>query len=85
MVLKLLLIVFHSPKSEVLRTILKNSKIRGFAPTAKTPKSEVLRGFKIITNSISFSKIGRFCVLYSETPKSEVLRLLQKLQIGGSA
>ena len=38
--------MFDTPKSEVLRTLRKNSKIGGFAPTAKTPKSEVLRSFK---------------------------------------
>ena len=44
--------MFNTPKSEVLRTIRKNSKIGGFAPTAKTPKSEVLRSFKNIINNI---------------------------------
>ena len=41
-VLKILVIIFNTPKSEVLRTIRKNSKNGGFAPTAKTPKSEGL-------------------------------------------
>ena len=39
------------PKSEFLRTIRKNSKIGGFAPTAKTPKSEFLRSFENISNN----------------------------------
>ena len=51
-VLKILVIIFNTPKLEVLRTIRKNSKNRGFAPTAKTPKSEVLRSFKNISNNI---------------------------------
>ena len=51
-VLKILVITFNTPKSEVLRTIRKNSKIGGFAPTTKTPKSEVLRSFKNISNNI---------------------------------
>ena len=45
-VLKILEVIFNTPKSEFLRTIRKNSKIGGFAPTAKTQKSEVLRSFK---------------------------------------
>ena len=56
-VLKTLLIIFNTPKSEVLRIIRKNSKTGGFAPTAKTPKSEVLRSFKNIINNIQYSKI----------------------------
>ena len=40
-VLKILVITFNTPKSEFLRTIRKNSKLGGFEPTAKTPKSEV--------------------------------------------
>ena len=40
------------PKSEVLRTMRKNSKIGGFVPTVKTPKSEVLRSLKNISNNI---------------------------------
>ena len=38
----------YTPKSEVLRTICKNSKIGGFASTANTPKSEILRSFEDI-------------------------------------
>ena len=79
-VLKILLILFNTPKSEVLRTIRKNSKIGGFAPTAKTPKSEVLRSFKNIINNISYSKIGGSAYYTQKTPKSEVLRPPQKLQ-----
>ena len=71
--------MFNTPKSEVLRTIRKNSKIGGFAPTAKTPKSEVLRSFKNISNNLILQN-RRFCVLYAKTPKSEVLRPPQKLQ-----
>ena len=51
-VLKILLIIFNTPKLEVLRTIHKNYKIAGFAPTTKAPKSEVLRSFKNIVNNI---------------------------------
>ena len=54
----LFLILFNTPKYEVLRIIRKNSKIGGFAQTAKTPKSEVLRSFKNIINNIQYSKIG---------------------------
>ena len=34
-VLKMLLIIFNTPKSEVLRILHINSKIGGFAPTAR--------------------------------------------------
>ena len=51
-VLKILVIIFNTPKSEILRTIRKNSKNGGFAPTAKTPKLEVLRSFRNISNNV---------------------------------
>ena len=56
--MKILLLIFNTPKSEVLRILRNNSKIGGFAPTAKTPKLEGLRSFKNIINNIEYSKIG---------------------------
>ena len=43
---KKIMMIFNSRKSDLLRNICKNSKITGFASTAKTLKSEVLRSFK---------------------------------------
>ena len=72
-VVKTLFIILNTPKSEVLRILPKNSKIGGFAPTAKTPKSD---------------KCRRGCVVVKillNTPKSEVLRILREnSKIGGS-
>ena len=69
--------VFNTLKSEVLRTIRKNYKIGGFAPTAKalvfyTPKSEVLRTIR------KNSKIGGFATT-ATTPKSEVLHSFKNI------
>ena len=42
--LKIMLIIFHTPESEVLRITRKNSKIGGFASNAKTSKLGVSAG-----------------------------------------
>ena len=68
----MLLIIFNTPKSEVLRTLRKNSIIGGFAPTAKTPKSEVLRTLR------KNSTMGGFAPT-AKTPKSEVLRSFKNI------
>ena len=72
-VLKMLLLMFNTPKSEVLRIMCKISKIGGFAPTAKTPKSEVCVVLKML-------------LLIFNTPKSKILRIICKnSKIGGFA
>ncbi len=70
--------------------IRKNSKFGGFAPTAKTPKSEGLRTLKniiskyLILQNRSFhmirknSKFGGFAHS-AKTPKSEGLRTLKNI------
>ncbi len=63
--------------------IRKNSKFGGFAPTAKTPKSEGLRTLK---NIITCSKyLIRYFISYAKTPNLEGLPTPQKLKIGGFA
>ena len=77
-VLKIFMIIFNTPKWEVLHIICKNSKIWGFAFTAKTAKLDVLRCFKSI--HILILRNQRFCLLYAKTSKLEVLHPPQKFQ-----
>ena len=83
-VLKILLIIFNTPKSEVLHTLRKNSKIGGFAPTAKTPKSEVLRSFENIINNIWYSNIGG-SAYYTQKLQNRRFCAHRNSKIGGSA
>ena len=68
LVLKILLLMFNTPKSEVLHIMRKKPKIRDFAPTAKTPKS----GFCVVL------KILLIIIIFN-TPKSEVLRSVKNI------